>query len=87
MLTLVLAVLTLSKGADAFIDGDNLGGLKNSFLSNPSELWSNGIVPFVFETIVFLGGEEEPIFAESEKEMIREAMANIEELVPCIRFR
>ena len=94
MVTLLLGVLTLSKGLNALIEGDiavpnssNQGDVKNSFLLNPSQLWANGLVPFVFETLDLGGGMEEQIFSDSHKQLIREAMAHIEAQVPCIRFR
>ena len=94
MLQLLLGILTLAKGRNALIEGDmavptasSHGDVKNSFLLDQSQLWSNGLVPFVIETLDLGGGVEEPIFSDSNMQLIRKAMAHIEEQVPCIRFR
>ena len=63
------------------------GNVKDSFLLDSSQLWSNGIVPYLFETLQLENGEEEPIFSEDNKQMMRDAMAHISEQVPCLKFR
>ena len=94
MLQLLLGILTLVKGRNALTEGDlavpttsSQGDVNNSSLLDQSRLWSNGLVPFVFETLDLGGGVEEPIFSDSDMQLIRKAMAHIEEQVPCIRFR
>ena len=87
-------LLSFSRGLDALVQGDvavprSTTGekVRDSFLLNPSQLWSNGLVPFVFETLQLEGGGEEPIFSDQHKQIIRDAMAHISEQVPCIKFR
>ena len=61
--------------------------VSNSFVSDPSQLWTNGIVPYLFETLQLENGTAEPIFSDEHKQMIKDAMAHISEQVPCIKFR
>ena len=63
------------------------GDVRNSFLLNSSQLWSDGIVQYLFETLTLHNGEEEPLFSDDHKQMIRYAMFHISGQVPCIAFR
>ena len=73
---------------DVAIPRSQTGGkIKDSFLLDSSQLWSNGIVPYLFETLQLENGEEEPIFSDNNTQMMRDAMAHISEQVPCIKFR
>ena len=95
MLKLVLiSSLHFCIGFDTLLEGDvamprSPAGMKveDTFLLNTNQLWSNGVVPFIFEKLLLEGGGEEPIFSDKNKQMIRKAMAHISEKVPCIKFR
>ena len=90
---MVFVLLPLSRGLEQLLEGDvavptsSTGDtVQDSFLLAPSKLWSNGIVPYLFEKLPLEGGGEESIFSDYHKQMIREAMAHISEKVPCIQF-
>ena len=73
---------------DVAIPRSQTGGkVEDSFLLDSSQLWSNGIVPYLFETLQLENGTAEPIFSDEHKQMIKDAMAHISEQVPCIKFR
>ena len=91
---LLLCMLGLFTALDALIEGDialpsssRQGDVRDSFLLAPSQLWSNGIVPYRFETLVLAEGVEEPIFRAEDMQLLREAMEHISAQVPCIHFR
>ena len=95
MLIFVLVVsLPLCRGLDSLLEGDVAvprsptgGKVRDSFLLAPTQLWSNGVVPFLFETLPLENGGEEPIFNDGHKQMIRDAVNHISQKVPCIKFR
>ena len=91
---LLFVTLPLCSSVDKLMEGDvalprsSTGEeVRGSFLLDNSQLWSNGIVPFVFETLQLVNGGEEPLFSDQHKQLIREAMSKISKRVPCIRFR
>ena len=61
--------------------------VRESFIMDPSQLWPDGKVPYLFETLPLEDGGEEPLFHEDHKQMMREAMSHINKMVPCIQFR
>ena len=63
------------------------GKVRDSFLLDASQLWSNGIVPFRFETLALEDGGVEDIFSDDHKQLIREAISHISTHVPCLVFR
>ena len=64
-----------------------LMALPRGLNADQSQLWPNGLVPYTFEKMVFMNGEEEEWFSGQDKQLIRKAMSHISEQVPCISFR
>ena len=87
-----LILVHLFSGIQGLLEGDlavprTLGGqTQDSFTTNQNNLWSEGLVPFLFETLELGDGWEEPIFRERDIELMRKAMKHISDRVPCIRF-
>ena len=62
------------------------GGMtKNAFLNDPSNLWSNGVVFYRFETFKWEEGEK-PIFDEQQIDSIRTIFQDIKREIPYLKF-
>ena len=59
----------------------------NAYLVDKEKLWTYGRVAYRFEKRPLLDGTFEPWFSEDDENMIREAMRQIHQQVPCITFR
>jgi len=69
-----------------------MGGRQNAFTMDDSKLWRKGVVWYTFGLITYLDYDgftevSEPWFSEEDEQLIKDAMAIIEEQVPCIDFR
>ena len=89
---ILLVILKTSSGllmeGDVAVPKSLSGGrVSNSFVPDPSQLWTNGVVPYMFETLQLENGTEEPTFSDEHKQMIKKAMDHISEQVPCIKFQ
>ena len=63
------------------------GNTMNAFLVDKDKLWMYGRVSYRFEKRPLQDGTFEPWFSEVDENMIREAMRQIHQQVPCIKFR
>ena len=63
------------------------GNTMNAFLVDKDKLWMYGRVSYRFEKRPLWDGTFEPWFSEDDENMIREAMRQIHQQVPCIEFR
>ena len=69
-----------------------MDGWQNAFTTDDSKLWRKGVVWYTFGLITYLDYDgftevSEPWFSEEDEQLIKDAMAIIEEQVPCIDFR
>ena len=51
------------------------------------KLWKDGLVPYMFSHSYRLSLEYDQDFTEEEKEVIRGALKQISDNVPCVKFR
>ena len=81
------AAPNLFEGDIALTESRSLtGSAQNAFIKDPKSLWDKGWVPFRWDTDEF-GGVEEPVFSDSQINIIAQTMQKITEDVPCIHFR
>ena len=83
----VLAILSsqaranIIEGDIAVEDGLSLSTARNSFIRDPSSLWSNARVHYTFDSDK--GGD---ILREDQKAIITEVLDYFEKEVPCLQF-
>lgn len=63
------------------------GNTMNAFLVDKDKLWMYGRVSYRFEKRPLQDGTFEPWFSVDDEKMIREAIRQINQQVPCIKFR
>ena len=66
---------------------DGGSGVQESFLSNKSNLWEDGRVPYKFEMMELEGGDFEEVFRDEDMNMVRNVLQEITDAVPCIEFK
>ena len=58
-----------------------------AFVKLKTRIWMGGYIPYTFKPFVFSDGNTEPAFSESTKNMIKNGLQHISEMVPCLKLR